>query len=331
MIFGSKGQFDPWWLLARPVICPVSNEAQTGSLGAFDILSNELLDMIIENLEDRSDIIALGLCCEAFWQLIKRHIERSYIEAAAPWAGTKIAFQGSYCYDLPKPFLENGILESIVPQGARYFDPAWGKYRRFYWAHEKFESPGSPRDNLQAWLRAAEGHRGRSGIPAIRWGGLEKEMECSELFPKDRPWVLRNLTTRETVSSKMNGTSMRRGWNERAEIKFENVLMMRICWTSTLNSVQTQFEKLGLHRGAWAGHSFDIVTSEVHFQEENLDEWRDITREVALEIVALKAILPRTVEEEIAAWGALLQSLQSQQPWNSFDVRTLSSRVKHKQ
>jgi hypothetical protein len=313
MIFGSNGHFDPWLLLARPIIPPVSNETQTGSLGAFAILSNELLNIIIDNLDDRSDIIALGLCCEAFWQLVKKHVERSYIEAAAPWAGTKIVFQGMSSKDLVEPLLDGTLQDSVLYRQYLITPNPWVTVQRLYWAHKKFESPISLKDILQGWLKAAEGHRGSDGISAARWDRLEKEMEYSELFPKDRSWVLRNWTTRETVSSKMNGISMRRSWNERAEIKFEDVLMMKICWSSYLDDYSAMIlGKLDIHRGVWAGHRFDIVTSEAHSREENLGEWRDITRAVALEILALKAVLPRTVDDEMAVYMAIFKSLQSQ-------------------
>jgi hypothetical protein len=289
MLFGSKGRFDAWSLLAKPVSPGFSNPTQSGSLGALDVLSNELLDMIIADLDEKSDIIALGFSCEGFWQIISRHIQGSYIKAAAPWAGTKIAFQGSYCYDLPKPFLEDGLLDYIVPdqyQGSR----SWGRFRQFYWAHAEFCSPIGTKDHALAWLDAAELYREDSGISLDRWDQIKKEIECGEVFPQDRTWLLRNLTTREIVSSKVFETVKLRSGKGRNEMKFEDVLIMKICWTSHASHGD---EHLGIHRGVWAGHRFDIVTSEIHSLEAGLDKWRDITSKIAGELAALKTKLQR--------------------------------------
>jgi hypothetical protein len=164
MIFGSKGPFDAWSLLARP-IPPVSKKASCGSLGAFDTLSNELIHMIMENLDERPDMIALGFSCEGFWQLVNRRIQLSYVKLAAPWAGKKIAFHGSYCYDLPKPFLEDGLLESIVPPEQFDWDTGHWIFREFFWAQVEFDSPMSPNQNSQAWLQAT-----RAQHDILLWG-----------------------------------------------------------------------------------------------------------------------------------------------------------------
>ncbi len=58
-----------WSMLARPItsnitVQPIEQDCRTG---IFDVLSNELIDMIFEYIaEDPKDTIALGLTCEAF-------------------------------------------------------------------------------------------------------------------------------------------------------------------------------------------------------------------------------------------------------------------------
>jgi hypothetical protein len=285
MIFDSENRFDAWSLLARPVTPPQSHQPQCGALGAFDILSNEVLDIIIDSMDDKSDIIALGLSCLGFWPIIHRHILRGYTKTAAPWAGTKIAFQGSYCYDLPKPFLEDGLLERIVPE--QLSGRPWGRFRQFFYAHGNFDRPVGPRDLALAWREAMNGHKSNLGISSARWEKLQEELSCSGLFPRDRNWVLRNLTTHEFVNSKALETNMLK---DGRQMKFEDVLMTKICWTSYTSHGD---ERFNLHRGAWAGHRFDIVTSEVHAQERSRSEWRDITNGVLKQLEWLRTELQR--------------------------------------
>jgi hypothetical protein len=288
MIFASNSEFNAWSLLARPVIPLQSKQAQSRSLGAFDVLSNEILDIIIDNMDDKSGIIALGLCCEGLWQIIHRHILRCYIKGAAPWARTKIAFQGSYCYDLPKPFLEDGLLERIVPDDIP--GRSWGRFRRFFYAHGEFDQPAGPQELALAWREAMDEHKAGSKIPPTRLEQMQKEISYSGIFPQDRTWVLRNLTTQETIdSSKMDIKWVRNG-KQKIKMKFEDVLMMKICWTTYTSH---EDENLNLHRGVWAGHRFDIVTNEVHSQEKTMDEWRDITDVVLKELEGLRVKLQR--------------------------------------
>ncbi|KAE9377355.1 hypothetical protein N431DRAFT_436586 [Stipitochalara longipes BDJ] len=286
MLFDNKDRFDAWSLLARPVT-PQPAKIQLGSLGAFDVLSNEILEMVIDHIDDNSDVMALGLSCEGFWQMIQRHIHRCYIKAAAPWAGTKIAFQGSYCYDLPAPFLGDGLLESLDSE--HNFGGGWHKYRQFFWLHQKFGNPVGSRDVANKWIEAANSQQG-SGIPLPRWEEMQKDIACHDLFPKDRSWLLRNLTTKETVHSGLSETRLLRSGKNREGLKFEDVLMMKICWTSYASHGD---EQLNLHRGVWAGHRFDIVTSETHSKEENVEDWKDITDSVVKDLVSLRSKLGR--------------------------------------
>lgn len=283
MIFNGGNIFDAWSLLARPETPPRSRSAQCRSLGAFDVLSTEVLDIIVNSMEDKTDIVALGLCCEGFWRIIHRHILRSLTKAAALWAGTKIAFQGSYCYDLPKPFLEDGLLERIVPE--EDFWRPWGRFREFFYAHADFDRPAGPEEVALAWREAMNGHKDGIKISSARWEKLQDDVSCSEMFPQDRTWVLRNLTTYEFVDSRrLEANNLKDGM----KTKFEDILMSKICWT-TYSSPEDEHSKL--HRGVWAGHRFDIVTSEVHAQDDVEDEWGDITDVVSKQIKDLRTEL----------------------------------------
>jgi hypothetical protein len=67
MLFDAARRFNAWSLLAQPVTPPQSPRIQLGSVEAFDTLSNEVLEKIIEHIKQRVDAIALGISCEGLW------------------------------------------------------------------------------------------------------------------------------------------------------------------------------------------------------------------------------------------------------------------------
>lgn len=81
----------------------------------------------------------------------------------------------------------------------------------------------------------------------------------SLFVPKDQAWILRNLTTKEFVTSGgialdekfINGPFIR-------GIGFGEVVMSRTCWSSSDRISMTYRGQI--HRGVWAGHRFDITT-----------------------------------------------------------------------
>ena len=129
-LLNPKVSWDAWGKLARPVVSsppnldvtplftPTSNSSngraskkrrvtkktrKVETLSALEGLSNELLDMIIDQLErEKVDVIAIGLSSQRLWQVVLRYIHAGYLKCAAPWAGKKMAFQGSYSTDLPE-------------------------------------------------------------------------------------------------------------------------------------------------------------------------------------------------------------------------------------
>lgn len=233
--FNSKSQWDAWGRLARPVISsptiiPLKYSARvqnnSAKLSPLEKLSNELLDMIIEHLAPKKeDIIALGLSSQLLWQAVLHHIHAGYLKSAAPWAGKKIAFQGSYSMDLADAFNEDGLVESIT--GKSWFGRMCAA-RRFFWGHVD-ESLATPFDEEAGWLEAARSHQENSEIPEIYWSTIEEKLGCSCLFPKDREWLLRNLTTQETVSlGVLSGVKARKTQSENSNaVSFSDVLLMQ--------------------------------------------------------------------------------------------------------
>jgi len=292
-IFMSPGtKFDAWSKLARPVH-PSQVQSNEGKLirnpytrtsvpgwSTIEGLSNEILDIVIRFLlPEKSDLVALGFSSERFWPLVRRHIQLDILQTAAPWAGKKVAFQHSESTDLPPSFREDGFLQEI---GRGDGTGSMCEAQRFFWA--LYDTPSCLKDEHLVWRGAIVEHAGKILIPDGRWKQLEEDMQCLEFFPDSQPWILRNLTTRESVSSAKLGARVMSEDGSRGIEDFNFILLMRTCWSNDPGACAN----LNIHRGVWAGHRFDIVTQAFHESEVCLEDWRDVTEEVDLEARSLK-------------------------------------------
>ncbi|KAF4633543.1 hypothetical protein G7Y89_g4571 [Cudoniella acicularis] len=303
-IANSDSCWDAWSKLARPEIRSFGSATQRrtpkiqkesarieqDSTGPhwLDLLSNEVMDLIIEFLiPEKYDAIALALSSESLWQLVLRQIHWENLKYAAPWAGKKLAFQGSYSVDSPPSFYEDGLEYEILDPFQHSDGGIRNNGQLFFDKHEEFESPATIKDQKAEWEKAMVAYLPGSGIPEACHERLRKEVRGPDLFPRDIPWLLRNLTTREVVSAddladpkSQSSESMSR------VLTLDQILLMRICWTDLWD--EERVANLNINRGIWAGHKFDIVPKHIHEVEINLQDWRDVTKEVALEAGTLR-------------------------------------------
>jgi hypothetical protein len=286
-LFSSQPTWDVFSLLARPILPPLKSPPITNSIprslaksSPLESLSNEILDMILDELTEKSDRLALGLASQAFWQLVLRRIRARYMKSAAPWAGKKLAFQGSYSMDLPAPFKEPGVVH--IPSRSCNMCEA----RRFFWSIYNSTEPVEVRKEQAAWVEA--GNNLCKGRSEFYWALMEREMKC-DLFPKKTEWILRNLDTREIVSSKILAAK---------KLNLADALLMKICWT-TIPSHGEEF--FNVQQGEWAGHQFDIVAKEMH---DGIG-WQDVSEKVANEASELRTkVKPRKRFEKHFRWQA---------------------------
>ena len=110
--------------------------------------------------------------------------------------------------------------------------------------------------------------------------------KLEQYFPENKKWVLRNLTTKEFVTADaiaikpylVKGPLI-------YGLGFGEVVLSRICWSSVPD--MSVSDKLLLHRGVWAGHRLDIVTTEklqMERGEGGGDPWKDVSEEVVKEM-----------------------------------------------
>ncbi|KAL7273056.1 hypothetical protein RUND412_004114 [Rhizina undulata] len=112
------------------------------------------------------------------------------------------------------------------------------------------------------------------------------DRKFSLYYPEDRHWILRNLTTREYVSSKPIALKPEYIHGPVIDfLGFEHVILSRICWS--LAAGDTDNERR-IFRGVWAGHCFNITTLKVLEQGMKRETgWKDVGEEVAEELAKL--------------------------------------------
>ena len=272
------------------------------SRSSLECMPAELLKMIFyDEALEKQDVIALGLCSKQLWQHMLQRVENAYRESAAPWAGTEMACIGTWLSDLPESFEKDNLAaHSIAKQvGLGRSFPArmvnWSAWRNYKQAEE------SPQD---AWRSALNGlvRRKTSGVPESCWPRLEAELQCGHLFPKvyakvfpnlcpeKRGWVLRNLDTKEYV--RICASSEREGEcvvddADAQWLRLADMLVMRICWTSSIGLGPSSEDWKEFHRGRWAGHRFEIVMV-LQDSLAGMDGWKDVTVEIVSEARKLR-------------------------------------------
>jgi hypothetical protein len=153
VLFQQDKSWDAWSKLARPVdssclsqrasLPEPSYRTKTAAVSRsiLECKPAELLKMVFDDeVLEKQDIIALGLCSQSLWQNMLRQVESAYRKFAAPWAGTEIACTGSYLMDLPESFEKDNLaMDSVMDQG----EPEYmGFARRFNWAAwSRFQLP----------------------------------------------------------------------------------------------------------------------------------------------------------------------------------------------
>lgn len=135
--------------------------------------------------------------------------------------------------------------------------------------------------------------RDKSNDPAFQARRREILVTESTYFPRDQPWILRNLTTKEFVRSE--AVVIKPEYCKCAEaedrvvgrvVGFGEVVMYRTCWSSYSSDVLLN-DTTFISREVWAGHRFDITTLARHEAEVDSAGWSDVSEEVSKEIAAI--------------------------------------------
>lgn len=261
----------------------------------FSSLAAELHYLIFEKL-DITDVLSLGLTNRYFWSIGRRHIQTYFMSFLGPWAGKRILCVGDYVEagDHPPGLFtedEERSMENKLRQQLLEEEELLGEEEQlmtlanwtYVYATIRVKFPSTlftqllSGNDYKQYCRMS--YSDRSEVREI------VNPEFSQFYPKDQPWILRNLKTREYVRS--DAIALRPEYIHGPNIDvigFGEVVLSRICWSSdpSVNINGRKYNR-NIHRGIWAGHCFDITTRAQHEERVN-EEWKDISEEVAKEI-----------------------------------------------
>ncbi|KAJ7152106.1 hypothetical protein C8R46DRAFT_1357695 [Mycena filopes] len=294
----------------------------------------ELMDEIYAQVPRLVDVMCLSATCQVLWEVGRRNIYRHFAALAASdsWAGDRIICVGAYLNvdEIPEslwtpeerreflnarrsPWLQEiEDAEAPAPEGSAgktlfaypFTCPSWGFDLEWIWFTTGIigRTEESPYSSSRRGCHKSEfdpvliGELYRIGkFPSARW---HKRLPAPP-NPNAKPKVLRNLSRQQYVreSALLALKEKYAGVGIMEALGFGEVLLTRICLSSVpAAGIRYQGE---LHRGAWAGDRFDVVS-----EDELMDPdvaWCDVSKEVLKEV---EEIWKAQYEEVLSRAGA---------------------------
>ena len=331
LLFNEETDLDLWSKLAKPAkqVRYLQNREQSpqavqrAKLSPFESIPAELLSMVLgQSGLAKRDLIALALSSDVLSSHVLHHIESESKTSKAPWAGHELACIGTYLTDLPEAFETGNLFHSsvndyggpVIPCGnmclARAINHATDDVYKLV-----------PNDAEVEWRAVFDEHaslmvssleydrlfRLKTAILEI----LASRWSCTS----DSAWMLRNLTTKQYVRcrpTKPGGAQT--GYVDHVRtrtnpLRVDHVLLMYICWT-VMRGVRDDPNGMGIFRGVWAGHCFDIVSQqEVDMTRE---AWEDVTDDIVTEAARLRGVIKMPEHR-----GLFTQQRHSHVAWTS--------------
>lgn len=262
----------------------------------FSALPLEVLELIFHHLGSVVDLTYVGLAMPCLWDVTQHIIERWYATKLGRWAGKNIVSIGNADEgDYPPGLYSASEVAAMNAEGVGMLHNPSGDWtctypRRFYPYEVEGVRMMAMEWAIDFYTECAEECRDSGDLGLLEQLNAKRLEICfngSGLVPMDQTWILRNLTTKEFVTStgvaldpKLIRGPLIRG------IGFDNVIVLRTCWSTTSNNNNIPYSEK-VHRGVWAGHRFDITTREWHDEATKDEEWKDVSEEVASEMAAI--------------------------------------------
>ncbi|KAG6876802.1 hypothetical protein C0993_000356 [Termitomyces sp. T159_Od127] len=274
------------------------------SEGFFGQLTAEIVDKIFGEVDDTADLLSLMTTCQRHWDIGRRHLERVIINdfSMASWAGNRLICLGDYVGpgELPKGMLTKREVKKIqnlfmcnnysLWRAMYAFQPSGrGSSYKPLGASRGLRSGTDFLRKLKARYDASESGSALEWLADTHTGvALGKLIRIENMsFEKfsQGHMVFRDLTIKEYVRGdiwNMPGDSRFTG----KRLRFEHVLYIRIFWAISPNTNEYQCP-VDNHRGAWAGHRFDVSDINNVVDEDGIavDGWKDVTLEVMREVL----------------------------------------------
>lgn len=190
--------------------------ASSHKLATLERLPNELIEAIVdscldlqvverENLGDScsdddsrdrdiamDSVLALGLSSARLWPIVLAHIHRHYQRMLPKnWMGKKVVYHGRYsCFTNAQIDYYTGVSAEA------------NNHRRFRHPRRNWKWSSSDGQPESAWTSRVDS----SSTCCVHLSehhrlNIKRDLSQAYLFPQDRVWVLRNLTTKQIVRS----------------------------------------------------------------------------------------------------------------------------------
>ncbi|EFY85273.1 F-box domain containing protein [Metarhizium acridum CQMa 102] len=259
----------------------------------FSSLPTEIHQLIFSHIEKFVDVLRLGLVNRHLCDIAREQLLSGFCSHFAPWAGQKIVYVGCNTKpnDYPPGLFSDAEIEALSKEEIEVYD----EYEQDYITMTPsnlfdFTTPGvsAMQGRIDIELKTIQYRLlsyklKASENAALTYLGVPAYIQCDHFLPRDQPWVLRNLTTKQFVRAE--AIALKPEFIHGPEIKFfgfGHVVLLRICWSS---SPVSGVDPENIVRGIWAGHCFDITLLAKHQEETGAGEgWTDISDEVAKEI-----------------------------------------------
>lgn len=261
-----------------------------GKLSALERLPSELIEEILDQLLDNGNwrmdnmenVLALGLSSSRLWPIVLRRIHRDYQRAVAfNWAGKNVGYHGAYSRFTKAQVQNYGVEDSMFMHLPLEY---------WCWNHSLPQLENEWRDKATA-IRSVWNELSES-----EWDRVDQDLSQEYKYPKDRVWVLRNLTTKQFVRSDKlqppkgaipdiksnkvpisNRSKIAKLWNtmkiwgktrqecnhDEEPLTLAQVFLVLTCY---VNKIGIPFlERIfNFQQGPWIGHAFELVTIEDH-------------------------------------------------------------------
>ncbi|KAI1383388.1 uncharacterized protein F4822DRAFT_434509 [Hypoxylon trugodes] len=256
-------------------------------------LPTEIHLMILDQV-DEYDCACFGLTHIYFWQLALPVLHDKWASSMAPWAGKKIVASGIELEpgDFPNALFSIDEAVTLVLSKfhsnldriqTMYVDPIGQLSLRelltlFDFFNLSDEQPIITCESKLESLKSVVRKRGHTvpheGLSTCFQANELTEFTEEDFYPRNEPWILRNLTKREFVRSEAIALKPEYVRGPVIElVGFGEALLSRICWSSNPD--------VAIDRGPWAGHRFDIITLSRHAATTRKEDWIDVSEEVS--------------------------------------------------
>ncbi|KAK7038196.1 hypothetical protein R3P38DRAFT_3262657 [Favolaschia claudopus] len=240
----------------------------------------ELICEIYSHLNRRLDVVCLAATCQHMWEVgrpaVYRHIMDRYRASIVSWPGDRIMCMGNYLEteDIPAEVLTHDERKELLDYAPQ------DQCVPYTYVHNEYY--GTKEHYFHTWTFT------RSESASARRLTYEDESALHDLLhvPAQEPVplhspVLRNISRKYYVRwSAVQG--LKKAYKPHKDIfsrvGFGEVLITRICLSSDPSSAIPYNGPL--HRGAWAGHCFDIVSA----SEMDNETWLDVSDEVLKDV-----------------------------------------------